>query len=77
MSESNKVSKKEEKEEEWRCRHCDREFTTHFGYHIHENSCKEQNNRAKKDSMCYRCGRLGHYSADCYARVHVKGYDLD
>jgi len=77
MSESNTVSKKEEKEEEWRCRHCDREFTTHFGCYIHENSCEEKNNRAKKDSMCCRCGYLGHYSADCYAKVHVKGYDLD
>ena len=77
MSESNKVSKKEEKEEEWRCCYCDRTFTTHFGYYIHENSCKEQSHHAKKDSMCSRCGYLGHYSVDCYAKVHVIGYDLD
>ena len=26
---------------------------------------------------CYRCGRPGHYSPDCYARTHQKGYELD
>jgi predicted GIY-YIG superfamily endonuclease len=26
---------------------------------------------------CYRCGRSGHYSPDCYARTHQKGYALD
>ena len=25
---------------------------------------------------CYRCGRKGHYSSDCYAKKHVKGYWL-
>jgi hypothetical protein len=77
MSESNKVSKEKETIEEWRCCCCDRTFTTYFGYYIHENSCKEQTPRAKKDSMCSRCNRLGHYSVDCYAKVHIKGYDLD
>jgi cellular nucleic acid-binding protein len=31
----------------------------------------------KGNVSCYRCGRSGHYSSECYARTHVKGYYLD
>ena len=30
----------------------------------------------KKSSNCYRCGRKGHYSSNCYALRHIKGYYL-
>jgi predicted GIY-YIG superfamily endonuclease len=55
---------------EWCCEYCDRTFTTEFGCNIHEKSCIEKKN------SCYRCGRLGHYSTECYASKHIKGYYL-
>ena len=73
----------EEEEELWGCESCDRTFTTEFGCAVHEKSCKEKS--AKKayvkkggaSTTCFRCGNTGHYSTDCYASRHVKGYYLD
>ena len=31
----------------------------------------------EEDIICYRCGRPGHKSTECYAQRHVKGYWLD
>lgn len=64
-------------EEEWGCDYCDRTFATEFGCRVHERSCKLEPTTKKVSGTCYRCGRAGHYSPDCYASRHVKGYELD
>lgn len=64
-------------EEEWECSFCDRTFTTEFGCSVHERSCRKPAARSTGGGVCYRCGRAGHYSPECYASRHIKGYELD
>ncbi len=75
------------------CSYCNKEFDTIKGAKTHENLyCKSKTNKKntyiKKDfestkkyqskqNSCYRCGREGHFSDNCYASKHIKGYDLD
>jgi predicted GIY-YIG superfamily endonuclease len=37
----------------------------------------ESSDSEEEDIICYRCGRPGHKSTECYAQRHVKGYSLD
>jgi predicted GIY-YIG superfamily endonuclease len=68
-------SSEEEYEVVYGCEYCDRTFTTEYGCRVHQKSCKSAD--TKKEGACYRCGRGGHYSPECYASRHVKGYSLD
>jgi len=73
----------EEDEDEWGCDHCDKTFTSMTRALAHERRCTSNPivygkiAPKKKSGSCHRCGRTGHWIADCYAKTTVDGDDLD
>jgi hypothetical protein len=59
----------------WECEYCDKEFETEYSCEKHERYCKNKN--INSSIICYRCGRSGHKSPDCYARTDVDGNEFD
>ncbi len=58
----------------WCCEYCEKEFVSENEVLQHEKRCK-YNYRNKR--VCYRCGRPGHYTNECYANYHIDGMRLD
>jgi predicted GIY-YIG superfamily endonuclease len=65
----------------WECDHCEEQFSTEAICQKHEKRCGGQvdarGSTQRSYGSCYKCGRKGHWAPDCYARTHVKGYELD
>lgn len=85
---ANRCPENAKEEMVWCCDYCSREFPTERLASNHEEGCKFKKIAAMAGRQklmerkgggvtCYRCGRPGHYSPDCYARWHAKGYELD
>ena len=56
----------------WECEYCGKVFDTEKGCIFHENvHCKKKKMQKKSTNIiCYRCGRYGHKSTECYAKTN-------
>jgi hypothetical protein len=61
----------------WECEYCEKEFDNCYTCEKHERYCKNKNINIIKSITCYRCGRYGHKSPACYARIDVDGDYID
>jgi predicted GIY-YIG superfamily endonuclease len=61
-------------EQVWITECCGKEFKSNIRAVAHERRCTEKHST---EVVCYRCGRKGHYSPQCYARTDVDGDELE
>ena len=64
---------------QWCCEYCEKPFESEYQATLHEKGCRKKLTHIGGDghtAICFRCGRPGHYSPECYASTHIKGYYL-
>jgi predicted GIY-YIG superfamily endonuclease len=63
--------------EVFQCNYCHKEFDTYKGATYHENMyCTEKKRNYSSKKKCNKCGRDSHYTNQCFASTHKKGYNL-
>ena len=61
----------ESEDDVWCCDYCVEVFNSESEAEIHEESCFE--NFCKRNDLCLRCMRSGHFANKCYAKTTVDG----